>query len=188
MFTFCPVCASKNITFEKGKYFHCPDCGFVYYHNTAAATGCIIEADGRLLFLVRGKEPSPGKLDLCGGFVDPGEGALEGLYREIREEIGWSPPVPQGASLAETFTFFASFHNRYPYKNIIYNTCDMYFYFSAPGLCESDLVLEKAEIDAVRFLKPEEIDMEEIAFESTRRAVQAYLQRTNNRFPTPDSH
>jgi ADP-ribose pyrophosphatase YjhB (NUDIX family) len=177
MFTFCPSCASKNIAFEKGKYFRCPDCGFVYYHNTAAATGCIIEADGRLLFLVRGKEPAKGKLDLPGGFVDPGEGALEGLYREIREELGWTPPVPPGADTFSAFTFFASFSNRYPYKNIVYNTCDMYFYLSAPGLSERDLTLEKAEITAVRFLKPEEIDFDEIAFDSTRRAVREYLDK-----------
>jgi 8-oxo-dGTP pyrophosphatase MutT (NUDIX family) len=188
MFTFCPSCASKNIAFEKGKYFRCPDCGFVYYHNTAAATGCVIEADGRLLFLVRGKEPAKGKLDLPGGFVDPDEGALEGLYREIREELGWPPPVPPGANAQDAsapcgaFTFFASFSNRYPYKNIVYNTCDMYFYLRAPGLRESDLVLEKSEISAVRFLKPEEIDFGEIAFDSTRRAVQAYLN--NNGYNT----
>jgi ADP-ribose pyrophosphatase YjhB (NUDIX family) len=177
MFTFCPSCASKNIAFEKGKYFHCPDCGFVYYHNTAAATGCVIEADGRLLFLVRGKEPAKGRLDLPGGFVDPGEGALEGLHREIREELGWTPPVPPGADTFSVFTFLASFSNRYPYKNIIYNTCDMYFYLRVPGLCEGDLVLEKTEISAVRFLKPEEIDFDEIAFDSTRRAVREYLNK-----------
>jgi len=179
MFTFCPKCASKNITFNNVNSFHCPDCGFVYYHNTAAATGCIIDADGRLLFLVRGKEPATNRLDLPGGFVDPGEGALEGLYRELKEELGWQPLIPQGTPLAGVFTFFASFSNRYPYKNIIYNTCDMYFYLSVPGLRESDLTLEKAEISAVRFLKPEEIDMEEIAFDSTRKAVQAYLKRTS---------
>ena len=181
MFTFCPSCASKNISFKKEKLFNCPDCGFEYYHNTAAATGCVINANGRLLFLVRGKEPAKGKLDLAGGFVDPGEGVLEGLYREIREEIGWSPPIPQGVSLADYFTLFASFPNRYPYKNIIYNTCDMYFFLNAPGLSERDIVPEQAEIAAVRFLKPEEIDYTEFAFDSTRRAVQAYIQIINNR-------
>jgi ADP-ribose pyrophosphatase YjhB (NUDIX family) len=180
MFKFCPSCASRNITFVKERLFRCPDCGLDYYHNTAAATGCVIDANGRLLFLVRGKEPSKGKLDLPGGFVDPGEGALEGLYREIKEELGWSPPIPGApnaprAPLTEVFTFFASFSNRYPYKNIIYNTCDMYFFLSAPDLSERDLTIEKAEITAVLFLKPEEIDMEEIAFDSTRRAVQVYL-------------
>ena len=29
--------------------------------------------------------------DLPGGFFDPGEGALECLYRELQKEIGWTP-------------------------------------------------------------------------------------------------
>ncbi|MDR1868580.1 MAG: NUDIX domain-containing protein [Treponema sp.] len=180
MFNFCPSCASKKIKFEEGKVFRCPDCGFVYYHNIAAATGCIIsvpQTDGaqRLVFLVRGKEPAVGKLDLPGGFVDVGEGALVGLYRELQEEIGWTPPVPDGAPLASVFTLFASFSNVYEYKNIKYNTCDMYFSVTAPGLKPEDLRLEQAEVSAVRFLKPEEIDFSQFAFESTRRAVKAYL-------------
>jgi len=194
MFKFCPMCASQKISFADGRAFRCPDCGFVYYHNTAAATGCVIsvpDAGGktagetvggeRLLLLVRGKEPSKGKLDLPGGFVDPGEGVLEGLYREIQEEIGWSPPIPslttsdKGASLTDVFTLFASFPNVYPYKNIPYNTCDLYFSLCAPGLREEDLRPRQNEITAIRLLKPEEIDYDAFAFNSTRRAVQAYL-------------
>ena len=181
MFTFCPSCASRKITFEKDRLFRCPDCGFHYYHNTAAATGCLIRVPDpsgeKLVFLVRGKEPSQGKLDLPGGFVDPGEGVLDGLYRELQEEIGWTPPVPEGANLTQVFTLFASFPNVYPYRGINYNTCDMYFTVSAPGLSPQDLRLEQAEINGVRFLKPEEINYDEIAFESTRRAVRAYLSQ-----------
>ena len=184
MFKFCPACASEKLSFADGRAFRCPDCGFVYYHNTAAATGCVIsvpdEAGGeRLLFLIRGKEPSKGKLDLPGGFVDPGEGVLEGLYREIQEEIGWSPPILQGAPLFEVFTLFASFPNVYPYKNIPYNTCDLYFSLCAPGLREEDLRPRQNEITAIRFLKPEEIDYNEFAFNSTRQAVQTYLAGRN---------
>jgi 8-oxo-dGTP pyrophosphatase MutT (NUDIX family) len=185
MFTYCPSCASKNISFSGINVLRCPDCGFVYYHNTAAATGCIIIVpentpngdirSERILFLVRNREPSKGKLDLPGGFVDPGEGLLDGLFRELQEEIGWSPPVPQGTPLSKVFTLFASFPNVYPYKNISYNTCDVYFYLRVPGLREQDICLEKSEIAAVRFLKPEEINYDVIAFDSTRRAVKAYL-------------
>ena len=188
MFKFCPNCASQKIRFENNRVFRCPACGFVYYHNTAAATGCIINTSDcqdsggeRLLFLVRGKEPAKGMLDLPGGFVDPGEGAPEGLYRELREELGWSVPAPPGASLAEVFTFFASYPNVYLYKNIPYNTCDMYFYLHAPGLCEQDLRLEQAEIDSVCLLSPQEIEYEKIAFESTRRAIKEYLIFRNRR-------
>ena len=134
------------------------------------------EPDGeRLVFTVRGKEPAVGLLDLPGGFVDHGEGIYEGLYRELQEEIGWTPPIPPGKSIAQVFELFASFSNVYPYKGIIYNTCDMYFTVSAPGLTPQDLRLEQAEITGVCFLKPEEIDYGKLAFESTKRAVKAYL-------------
>lgn len=181
MFNFCPSCASKKITFKEGKAFRCPDCGFTYYHNIAAATGCLIvvpEADGeRLVFLVRGKEPAIGKLDLPGGFVDIGEGAVEGLYRELKEEIGWTPPIPHGKNLVDVFTLFASFSNIYKYKGIDYNTCDMYFYVNAPGLKPEDIHLEKDEVTGICFLKPEEINFDDFAFNSTRQAVEAYLKK-----------
>jgi len=220
MFNYCPSCASKKIKFEDGKVFRCPDCGYVYYHNVAAANACVISvpsAEGeRLIFTVRGKDPGKGLLDLPGGFVDPGEGVLVGLYRELQEEIGWTPPVPgvvqeeyftteytefhggkyvfrtktpcnsvtsvvnssfldTSAKLADIFKLFASFSNVYKYKGIDYNTCDMYFSISAPGLTREALRLQEGEIADVLFLKPEQIDYDRFAFESTKRAVKTYL-------------
>ena len=175
MFQYCPSCGKKNIQF-KGNKFRCPDCGFTYYHNTAAASGLIIQTGEKVVLLVRGKEPSLGKLDLPGGFVDPGEGLLEGLLRELREELDWQPPVKPGASLAEVFTLFASFPNIYPYKNIVYNTCDIFFTVSVPGLTEKDFHLEAGEIAGLRFIRPEEIKDEELAFDSTRRAMAAFRE------------
>ena len=174
MFSFCPLCASKNIDF-KINVFRCPDCGFVYYHNTAAAAGCLITNGDKLLFTVRGKDPGKGLLDMPGGFADPGEGILESLCRELREEIGLTPAIPKDKNLADVFTLYASFSNVYPYKGINYNTCDIYFSVSAPGLSLQDLRLEKTEITEVRFLKPQEINFNDFAFESTKRAVKAYL-------------
>jgi ADP-ribose pyrophosphatase YjhB (NUDIX family) len=193
MFTYCPSCASQNIRFEKNKVFRCPDCGFTYYHNIAAATGCVItvpsgegssvhdggsgrEGGGRIVFLVRGKEPAKGKLDLPGGFVDLKEGALDGLIRELQEEIGWTPLIPQGESAAHCVTLFASFPNVYPYKNIVYNTCDLFFTCSAPGLTEGDLHLQESEVAGVRFLKASEINYDDLAFDSTRRAIRAFIE------------
>ena len=181
MFKFCPSCASQNIAFEQNRVFRCPDCGLVYFQNTAAATGCIIAVpDGnsqKIMFLVRNKEPSKGKLDLPGGFVDPGEGVLEGLFRELQEEIGWTPPIPESKSLSDVFTLFASFPNKYLYKNILYNTCDIYFYVCAPELNEKKLALQEAEVSGIKFLSPHEINYDDIAFESTRRAVKVYLEK-----------
>lgn len=183
MFRFCPSCASSGITFERNR-FHCPSCGFVYYHNTAAATACIIRTGGpdpsgeRILFLVRGRDPGRGLLDLPGGFVDPGEGAVDGLRRELREELGWTSP----GEGPDSFVLFASFPNVYPYKGITYNTCDLFFTISVPGLSERDLTIEKSEIQALRFLRRGEINPADIAFESVKKAFSAYEHWRNRTF------
>jgi len=178
MFQYCPSCAGKNILTD-GNRFSCSDCGFLLFQNTAAATGCVIEADGKVLLLVRGREPALGKLDLPGGFVDPGEGVVDGLLRELREELGWEPPIPPGVPLTEYFKLFASFPNVYPYKNIVYNTCDMFFTVSAPGLTEKDLCIEADEISSICFVRPDEIKNEDLAFDSTRRAMAAFKSYRN---------
>jgi 8-oxo-dGTP pyrophosphatase MutT (NUDIX family) len=183
MFKYCPSCASVTIRFEQNKKFVCPDCGFTYYHNIAAAAACIVctgpagvsggvlPGEERILFLVRARDPGRGRLDLPGGFVDAGEGVVEGLRRECREELGWEAPQ-------DGFSFLASFPNVYPYKNITYNTCDMVFTVLAPGLEEKDFCLEKDEIAGIRLIRPQDIRYEDIAFDSIRRAVKAYISRT----------
>jgi 8-oxo-dGTP pyrophosphatase MutT (NUDIX family) len=198
MWKYCPSCAAEGIRFDGVHKYSCPACGFVFYQNTAAATGCVIRGKQGILFLVRGKEPARGKLDLPGGFVDPGEGALEGLVRELREEIGWTPPdfptafapgepgepglAPGepggeggGPAASRVFSLFASFPNVYPYRGTLYHTCDMFFALEAPDLVPEDLRLEEGEIGGLRFLRPEELRMEDLAFDSTRRALKAYL-------------
>ena len=180
MFQYCPSCGSKNIQFL-GNKFHCPDCAFTYYHNTAAASGCVIETRKGVLLLIRGKEPAMGMLDLPGGFVDPGEGVLEGLCRELREELGWEPPIPANLPAAEVFTLFASFPNTYPYKNILYNTCDMFFTLSVPELMEKDLHPEAKEISGLCFMRLEDIKSDSLAFDSTRRAMAAFREFVKRR-------
>jgi ADP-ribose pyrophosphatase YjhB (NUDIX family) len=170
MWKYCPGCGSQKIRFDGSHRFSCPDCGFVYYHNTAAATGCVIRSKQGILLLVRGKEPARGKLDLPGGFVDPGEGVFEGLRRELREEIGLDLPEKSSG-----LTLFASFPNIYPYRNITYNTCDLFFTLDLPDLGEADLRLQAGEINGFRFIRSEAVELEDLAFESTKRAVKAWL-------------
>jgi ADP-ribose pyrophosphatase YjhB (NUDIX family) len=169
MFRYCPSCASEKIEFNRNRVFRCPDCGFVYYHNTATGAGCVISTGETVVLLVRGKDPAKGKLDVPGGFVEPGEGVLDGLLRECREEIGWEPPEP-------AFSFLASFPNSYPYKGINYTTCDIFFTISAAGLSEKDFHIDPEEIGGLRFIKPSEINFDDLAFDSTRKALRAYLE------------
>jgi hypothetical protein len=52
----------------------------------------------------------------------------------------------------------------------------MFFALDAPELAEQDLRLQAGEIGGFRFVKPEEIRMEDLAFDSTRRALGAYRE------------
>ena len=166
LFHHCPACGAPGILFENGKQYRCPICEFLYFHNVASAAGAIIESDGKVVFLVRAIEPAAGLLALPGGFIDPGERAEDAVSRECREEIGWAP---------ETIEFLTSFPNRYEYRNILYNTCDFFFLARTNGLTESDFSLDPREAAGVKFVRPEEIDPDQLAFDSTRKAIEVYL-------------
>jgi 8-oxo-dGTP diphosphatase len=47
----------------------------------------ILDGD-RALVTVRAREPHRGKVDVPGGFLEVGEHPVEGLKREVREELG----------------------------------------------------------------------------------------------------
>jgi ADP-ribose pyrophosphatase YjhB (NUDIX family) len=172
MFTYCPSCASKKIVFEKGRVFRCA-CGFTYYHNVASATAGIIETGAGLLFTIRGKDPRRGKLDLPGGFVDPGEGAIDGLRRECIEELGWDPGdlAAMTRAKADGCRLFGSFPNVYPYRGITYNTCDLFFIIDAPDLTKADLHPDPVEVADIRFIKRGELDFNDLAFGSVKAAL-----------------
>ncbi|GHT51337.1 hypothetical protein FACS1894102_7240 [Spirochaetia bacterium] len=138
----------------------------MYYHNTVAAAGIIISTGSEIVLQVRAKDPSKGLLGVPGGFIEPGEGIVEGLRRECIEELDWDP----GANC----TFFASFPNVYPYKNILYNVCDMFFTVTVPNLKPQDFKLDKNESSAVKFIRPQDIKPQELAFDSTRKVIEAY--------------
>lgn len=165
-FRHCPSCGSAEIVFEDEKAYRCVSCGFLYFHNVAAAAGAFVLADGRLVFIVRSKAPALGLLALPGGFVNPGERAEAAVRRECREEIGWEPGALE---------FLATFPNRYEYRDILYNTCDLFFIARAPLLRPDDLTLDPEEAAGVVFLRPEEVDPDRLAFDSTRMALEAFL-------------
>jgi hypothetical protein len=53
----------------------------------------------------------------------------------------------------------------------------MYFTVSAPGLTPEALKLEEDEVTGVCFLKPDELNLDEIAFEPIKRAMKLYLKK-----------
>ncbi len=163
-FDYCPKCGEKTQAGDRRR-IACSACGFVFYFNAASAVAGIIQKDDTILLTIRGKEPEKGKLDLPGGFVDHEETAEEALQREIREELNIEVTDIQ---------FFGSFPNQYLYKEITYPVLDLIFTCRAVNWQD---VKSQDDVADFGFYQKEEININEFAFPSTRRAMKKFLRR-----------
>jgi ADP-ribose pyrophosphatase YjhB (NUDIX family) len=167
-FRYCPGCGRPGISWTEGKKAECPACGYIMYVNAATATACFITRGPLALFAVRAHDPGRGMLDLPGGFVDPGESATAGLARELREELGLAPDEGR-------LDFLFSFPNRYPYRTLVYDTCDLFFRLELGP--EDPEPVAADDVAALVWRDPAGVRPEELAFDSMRRAVAAFIAR-----------
>ncbi len=167
-FKYCPKCQSSDIEIVEDRKLSCHHCGLVYYQNVATATAVILRKKDEILFTIRNRDPKKGMLDLPGGFVDPDETAEQGAQRELKEELNLEIPI-------ENFSYFQSRFNHYEYKDILYKTCDLIFIAEFPS--DTELTLEFDEIQDVKWIKLDEIKLEEIGFDSLRKAVEDYINK-----------
>lgn len=163
---YCPKCGCKNFkTHDQGRSFDCEECRFKYYfNNSAAVAGLIFNNEGKLLLTRRAIEPALGMLDLPGGFVEPMERVEEAIEREIREELGI------GLTKAE---FLVSFPNQYVFSGFTVFTIDMAFICSVDDLT---LLIPADDVASVEFFFPEEINHEELCFNSMSRIIDYYIK------------
>lgn len=87
-FRFCPACGTAIGEPQPEEGSTCPSCHRTWYRNSAPTVGAVIMRDSKALISRRGSDPHKGLFDSPGGFLEAGEEALEGLRREIREELG----------------------------------------------------------------------------------------------------
>jgi 8-oxo-dGTP diphosphatase len=85
---FCPRCGhDADVVFPRS--IRCPHCGYgAYYNPKPVACAIPADADGRLILIRRGFEPSRGLWSMPGGFVDLGESVEDAARRECMEELG----------------------------------------------------------------------------------------------------
>lgn len=164
-FIHCPRCGVRLTPRCQPNSIQCAACGLLLFFNpTVAVAGLIRGGDQRLLFLRRAKEPAKGKLAVPGGFVDFGETAEAALARETREEVGLEP-----AGLR----FFCSHVNSYAYQGVTYPVLDLFF---IARVAPDARPLALDGVADVCWLDPMQLDLDEIAFPSIRRAIEQYRE------------
>jgi NAD+ diphosphatase len=161
----CPKCGQPQETSITGNTFACVNerCKFARYFNPACAVVALISRpDGKMLFIIRAKEPSKGMLGLPGGFIDFEETAESAVRREIREEVDLH---------IEDLTFVCSQPNSYTYRGVTYQLVDFFF---AARLETNEPGRAMEEVSEVRWLDPKDVDPEELAFPSMRVAFRIW--------------
>lgn len=161
-FNYCPRCASPEIEVHMKNAIKCRACGYIYFHNTAAAVAGIVEIGEKVLLIKRAHEPRSGFFDLPGGFVDYKESIDGALVREVKEECNLA---------IVDLRYFGSFGNTYHYCGVEYFTADTFFLcrpVDAGKLALSDETSEFVLTDITT------VDMNTIAFESIRAALEKY--------------
>ena len=162
---FCPKCGNESLSWDGEKKWNCKDCDYVLFHNVAGAVAVVIKCGDEILLTRRNQEPKKGKLDLAGGFVDPKESAEETCARELFEEMKIKIDISK-------LKYLASLPNIYEYKNIIYNTLDLFYEYESDEKFEVNL--EISEISETVWLKIQDINPDDIAFDSQRIFLEKY--------------
>lgn len=163
---YCPECGQASLRWDNTNKLSCSQCQFVMYQNCAAAVAVIIRCGKELMFTQRNQEPKKGKLDLSGGFVDPKESAEEACKRELWEELKYDIDL-------QKLKLLATQPNVYHYKNIDYNTLDLFFEYEVVEKFTAQLALD--EIDRIVWVEAHTIQLEDLAFDSQKRFLKGYI-------------
>lgn len=163
IYKYCPKCKS-DIKADSESYFHCTHCDFYFYVNPQPCNAVIVEnKTGEILLVKRKYDPKKGYWDVPGGFIGPGETVEESIQREMREELGTE---------VENLRYFASFPDRYMYKNIHYFTLGIVF----TAKITNQKLQANDDVEEITFFKKEALPYERIAFRSIATALKQYTQ------------
>lgn len=162
---FCPKCGSSEFRLHGDRSFKCKFCGFHLYFNSSAAVAALVTDENRKLMLVtRGVEPDYGKLDLPGGFVDPGETVEDAVKRELFEELGMK---------TRSVKYISSAPNEYIFSGFSVFTIDMAFEV------EPESVLDLKPMDDIleyKFYSEDEFSYDDIPAPSIKKFVIDFFQ------------
>ena len=158
---FCPRCGgrleNRKLKAIEPERLVCQRCSFIFYLDPKVVAGTIFTIEDRVVLLRRGVEPALGKWVFPGGYVDRGESVREAAIRETEEESNIQVRL---CSLLDVYSYPHS-----PNVIVVY----------AAEVIGGELQAGDETVEARAFSAPE-IPWGELAFQSTKDALQNYLR------------
>lgn len=157
---FCCYCGQPTVMTVPAGDHHtrrvCPACHAVHYENPLVVVGCVPEHEGRILLCRRAIEPRRGYWTVPAGFMELGESLEGGAARECHEEA--LARVQIGPLLALVN---------------IPEAGQVHVFFRAQ-LTSSAFGAGEESLEA-KLVDPADIPWDDLAFPSTRYALECYL-------------
>jgi 8-oxo-dGTP diphosphatase len=161
-YRFCPRCGGdlekRAVKATEPKRLVCLNCSFIFYQDPKVVAGTIFTLDGKIVLLKRGVEPAIGKWVFPGGYVDRGESVQEAAIRETKEESQMDVKL---GPLLNVYSY-----TRSPNVIVVYTA----------QVAGGKLAAGDESVEAGVFA-PMEIPWGDLAFDSTRDALNDYIKR-----------
>jgi ADP-ribose pyrophosphatase YjhB (NUDIX family) len=153
---FCPRCGTPVQPLLRYGTFRlaCPACGFVHFANPRVAVAVFVADGERVLLVKRGINPEKGRWALAAGFVEFGEAPEAAAVREMKEETGLDVVVERMLDL-------------------IFNEADKVIVIMYQARTVGGVLAANDDVEEARWFTGH--DLPELAFESTRRTLKAWL-------------
>ncbi|GMU92532.1 MAG: hypothetical protein AMXMBFR4_15900 [Candidatus Hydrogenedentota bacterium] len=167
-FRFCPKCGTALE--ERMVHGHVtpvctgPTCGYIFWQNSKPCATLVLENDaGEILLCVRAIEPDKGKLDLPGGFLNFAEHPFDGARRECREELGVDIEIDC------VLGFCVDYYGTSEVSTLV---------IAMLGRIANGTPVPADDVAALRWLKPQSIDISELAFTNNETIIfELYAKR-----------
>jgi ADP-ribose pyrophosphatase YjhB (NUDIX family) len=160
-YRFCPRCGGdlekRVVKASEPKRLVCQNCSFIFYQDPKVVAGTIFMLKDGIVLLKRGVEPSIGKWVFPGGYVDRGESVHKAAVRETKEESHLDVTLN---SLLNVYSYEGS-----PNIIVVY----------AATVVGGELTAADESVEA-RAFAPAEIPWDDLAFQSTRDALNDYIK------------
>ena len=165
-YRYCGLCGGTLVTrvLKSGEIPRrvCTACSHVAYLDPKLAVGTIVSDDrGHILLIRRAIEPGYGRWVFPGGFVERGEEIRDAARREALEESGLTIRIDY---LLDVY----SYSGRVPVVVVF-----------AATRTGGDLNWEDEGLEG-RFFSAQDIPWDNLAFQSTKQALAAYLRNVNH--------